>query len=355
MVFSLLLGSVCFGTNNQLPSFPNPVYDNGVFQGPTVGEFLELSQAETASALGGFVRDSNRSYLNTAKGQAELRAIALEILPLMRQSARVISIGRSGTALEAYLNGIVTRHPEGAKTFPVVEELPFSCHSAHIKNNLRLPFNFELSREQITGLRNHLERNGLSPLTIIASPKPILFFDFVYSGTGVAALIQLIFDWAEELKIESSSLSAKITFFGMFPAYRLVYNNYETIRHDNMRDGLGALMPTKEYMENEARSRPISLPNGFYRWIPNVHEFRISSQLYDYCGNSRFTDESGALHKVEPVQESFTPSHWAVPTAISTTPKNRIKEHLHEFSTQELVTLFQAGQKHSTLLCESAF
>lgn len=321
---------------------------NGIFDAPSFDDYKKLSTSEhrayrrAMSAVGGSqflhvtlgegIHQSTRyhgpSFYATEAGRAELQAISSRILNLTEKYGTVFFVGRSGAGIKAYLEGVASRSSAAAPS--MFKELPFSCNDPYF-----------LTKDQKLGLRKHFEANGLSPEKIVSSSKPILFMDFVYTGTGVNTMMKLLYEWAAESGIGAAAMKSKIGFFGAFPPRMLAYNNMLKIDHDTRKEGAPIDM-SEENVQRWARER--SLPNGGHMkhsWAAEVFEMRISDQFYEYAGTL-----------TEHANQSFKPEYWN--TAVDRDQKPTFKGNHDKVPYLELYYLMSEGRKESAEMSSKA-
>lgn len=267
------------------------------------------------------------SYYFAPTGSAELQTLATRLLNSARGHDAIVFVGRSGAGVKAYLEGVLER--AGRKeNGPKLIELPFSCSDPYF-----------LTAAQKMALRTHLEGEGLSPLALASRERPVLFMDFVYTGTGVSTLIKQLHDWAREQGVARERLKSRLGFFGAYPARMLVVNNLMKLNHDSIREG-SPIAITEERIADEVRGR--RLPNYWtmHDLTASVGEMQISDTLYDYAGNL-----------VRHPNASFTPERWSAPVgALESVPS--FSGHSGELPYVERYALIAKGYAESLTLLD---
>lgn len=270
---------------------------NGSFDAPNIDDYLELTDSEHQlylDRLGELDKEDflerptyrGQSYHATARGQKELLELSQKLLAERHNVSRYVFIGRSGSALQAFLQGFVSVLEDDA--IPPTKDLPYSHRGAV----------GQITDEMRDALKDHLRINGLDPQTIASSKKPILFVDAVYSGTGALSLLTYIMDWAHELGI-SDEVKSKISFFALHPAELLAKEQLDSVARASAKEMGGYFPPSKEEIKATARRIMIPQSHRFHAVAGNVIEAKISRELYTY----------GSI-QIENAQTSFTMSDW---------------------------------------------
>jgi hypothetical protein len=309
------------------PAWPGP---NGRFSAPTFESFKRLSEDQRAEYEKQLPRLHDPLFVNlphyktpsfytTPQGKAELDRITAELIKLAPSHGRFVFIGRSGSGIMAYLSGVLSRMPGASEL--TIGDFPFSCAEPK-----------RLTSERKKVLRSYLEENGLSPRAIAAAAKPVLFFDFVYTGTGSMALLEAIHYWAAEEGI-ADAVKAKMSFYGAYPPRLIVEAYLMRLRHDLIRDG-GFKEFTKEYIENEVAWREMPAKWTAERICAHVHSFRLSDEMYIYAGTH-----------VANAQSSFTPDKWETPGNQAQVLE--FQQHAGEAPFLELYYLMETGARET--------
>jgi len=250
---------------------------NGPYGVPTEASYKGLSEKEKAlyqARLAKLLHHEfvNKSHYKTAsfylhpEGVGEFYRLVDEIHELLPQYSRFVSIGRSGSGLLMFLKGYSSAATD-------LSDLPFSYADQWTP----------VSEEQRTALRRHLANNGLTPEKIASAAKPILFFDFVYSGQGSGKILEEIALWAKEQGL-SEKVKANLHFYGCFPAETIASTQVMGIYYATLKEGLRPEKPTEKEIEEEAKR--VTLPREYaYKEVAGkVIGRRISSRYYNYAG-----------------------------------------------------------------------
>ncbi len=316
---ALFLLLVCFGVRAE----------NGPFGVPTYRDYQSLSQSERAAyekrldelSFPSFVLKSHfqsASYFATPEGALEFRRVAHLLNKDLEQYGRLVSIGRSGTGLLAYVSGFTKGGKKNALT-----DLPFSYPD---KWNA-------ITDEQHAGLRRHLTRNGLDPQSIAAAELPILFYDFVYSGGSAYKLLLEIHTWAKELKIVAK-VKKKIHFIGFFPAETKAREILFSLHYQTIKEFGGSYKPeppSEKYISEQATGLTSSSFSDIQKIVDKASEPHVLSSFYNYLG----THGPNA-------HESLRPEKWT--TDVSLLPPNSLKGQAASDGHLELYYLFKEGE-----------
>ncbi len=206
------------------------------------------------------------SFYVTPGGVGEFYGLVDEVTELLPRYARFVGIGRSGAGLTMFLRGYTSTTTE-------IGDLPFSYADVWTP----------VSDEERAALRRHLTNNGLTPQNIAESTKPILLFDFVYSGQGSGKLIGEIGKWAQELGLKDQ-VKANLHFFGCYPAETIASTHVMSIYYATLKEGLRPAKPTQKEIDDAAKQ--VSMPGRRYYddAVGKIYERRISSAFYNYAG-----------------------------------------------------------------------
>ncbi len=210
------------------------------------------------------------SYFATPAGETEVRTIAYAFAKIQRNYSRIVGIGRSLTFLQTYWEARrLTRFPN---TTPFTD-FPYSVGTQTT-----------LTPNERAALRRHLEEAQISPQSILASQKKILFADFVFSGDSQSLLLTEILLWAKEEGSEEQ-VKEKIHFFGLYSP--------EVMLGDRLNGDM-----LKSAKETGKSFKPVDgavLEDYFKDWDLPKYKFekcagavfskRISRDLYTYAGN----------------------------------------------------------------------
>lgn len=316
--------------------------ENGPYGAPTLQSYDRLSDAQkqhyvdalASLAKPDFVNHEGRivrsSFYATKSGMEELRSVASDLVARAGGYSRMLSIGRSGSGILGYLAGRLSG--EGV-TGVELSDVPFSFAR------------FEpMTGDERKALRAHLERNGLSPRQIAASPKPFLFFDFVYSGRGAKTLLTEIAAWAGEENL-AEAVREKVHFHGMYPAEIRAREVVMGIYYASLKEGMDREKPGQK--EIDAVAADIVLPQieAFESLASKVTARRVSADFYGYAG----THGPNA-------HESFRPEKWMEP--FDRAKSLDYADHVGETAFVELFYLVSRGRQDSkaTLAkeCEAA-
>lgn len=312
---------------------------NGRFGAPSIESFRALSPEQLTQYEGalpllfqpGFysIHGESRgsSFLTSPAGYGELQRITQFIFERIGDYSAIVFVGRSPTRIKTYLEGVLSMHPE----MPVhVIDLPYSYSMG--RDWYRLSEQEQLDLRQ--ALYGHLTANDLSIEKILAAPKPILFVDFVYSGGGVAFLLEQLHAWLD--KDVSPRLRSRIHFLGLYPAGFIAQEHLKDVNRlcaKELACVKGRFDYTDPTPEEIARMvEGMRLPSGdiFDRLCGHVHSFKISADLYHYAGTHGPT-----------AQESFIPQVWA--QSFDRTPIGFAGNHISP-AFVELYWLIQRGK-----------
>lgn len=267
---------------------------NGPFSAPTYQDFKALtpSQRIAYEARFDFLASPQflkkwfgdfPSYYTTSEGRRALRQAAGPLYAMRGNYSRIVFIGRSGTAISGYLQALVDGTPG-----PEFGDLPFSYSGA------------ELTSAEREALRRHLKRNGLDPDSIVASAKPILLFDFVYSGQGAGKVVAEILMWATEKKLQNET-KKNLHFLGYFPALIKANEIVMGIYLASLKELRGAKLqkPTAEEIVEQAKGLTSNYFSNTQTLVGQAWEPHIHPDLYNYA----------ATHGPE-AHQSFVRSEW---------------------------------------------
>lgn len=290
-----LLVAFVLGVSQLMPFSSHA--QNGRFDAPRIEDYLRLSPRERKAYLDRFqdldkedfivrANYSGQSFHATARGQKELLELTQSLIGLKNTVGRYVFIGRSGSALQAFLQGFasVLKDPH----IPPQTDLPYSHRQTA----------GTITAEQKNALRDHLRINQLDPVSIAEADKPILFIDAVYTGTGALSVLNYIMEWAEEFKI-ADAVRSNIHFFALHPAEMLARTHLEGIARASAKETGHYYPPSDEEIARAAESRSIPQKSEFQKVASRIIDARISRDLYVY----------GSI-QIENAQASFTPNLW---------------------------------------------
>ena len=271
---------------------------NGIYDSVPYESYLNLTAAqhELYKAQLGRLSDANfvhnpdngyetPSFYRNIEGRSELDEISSEILERRGQYSRIVQIGRSFTGINAYLQARISiAHPTGELgEFAEFTDLPFSNQDPAL----------QITPAQRLGLRNHLAANGLSPMEITTSVKPILFLNFVFNGTAPIMLLEEIQLWAKEQNLEEE-VKKNTHFLGLYPAKWLARAELEKVYLQNNTSPDRKLPEySDETLDIAAKTTTLPLKDVFLRYASKIHEIKVSTEFYLYAAvNAPFPQKS---------------------------------------------------------------
>lgn len=277
---------------------------NGIYSSPSIEDFLNLDEESIQEYEKRLAKLKENTFVDkganfyqkpslyfTEAGKKELFEVTRQLMDVYSEYDRMIFIGRSGTGIKNYLTGAVSSNNLVNNK---ISELPFSF--GHKRGMTDLEF---------MGLKKHLGQNGIDPELLIKGNRPVLFVDFVYSGTGVSKLFEAIFKWGVELWGENSpklsQLKSKINFFGFYPAELLAKMHYRGLYHDMVGE-LSGQVPEYTAEQLKADMKKMKMPGEvkIKEYVGFIKEYQISTDFYTYAGTHGHN-----------VQSSFVPDLWA--------------------------------------------
>jgi hypothetical protein len=284
------------------------------------------------------------SYYFTAEGQHVLWNLGTHLISLMPQYNRMVSIGRSGTAIMTYVNGVITglapvmRPPteeesRALEELSPINDLPYSSRSWSIPDDQR------------KALRAYLKKNGLSPSDIAKLKRPILFLDFVYTARGVISLFEEMYRWAKESR-KTEAFKKNVHFVGYYSPHFLAETKLKSLYHASAQE-MKMNTPDLGYSEIATYAKTIPLPNSdmIEKFVGKVIPMAIPPELYLYT----------VTHSHQ-AQASFKPEFWNQPIPEV---KNEITGKADNPAYLELFHIFAMGRKYSHLyrseICKAVF